>query len=113
MEYDNDRLIKPAYTIEIFYWVLLILMHPLVNIVGFFTSQWQMWLVLPLVGLAVFPAYLLFSRLMGPFLLQQRYVFFALGSISFFFNHPNFSVCDLFSDSEIPRFAHWAAVFRL
>lgn len=84
MEYDNDRLIKPAYTIEIFYWVLLILMHPLVNIVGFFTSQWQMWLVLPLVGLAVFPAYLLFSRLMGPFLLQQRYVFFALGSISFF-----------------------------
>ena len=84
MEYDNDRLIKPVYKIEIFYWILLILMHPLININTVFLSEWPMWVALVFVSLAVFPAYLLYSRLMGPFLLQKRYVFFALGSISFF-----------------------------
>src|SRR5688572_1939089 len=81
MEYDNDRLIKPVYKIEIFYWVLLILMHPLVNGITVFLSEWRIWLVLPLVSLAVFPAYLLYSRLMGAFLIQKRYMFFVLGSM--------------------------------
>ena len=81
MEYDNDRIIKPVYKIEIFYWTLLILVHPLVNGTTAFLSEWRIWLVLPLISLAVFPAYLLYSRLMGAFLIQKRYVFFALGSI--------------------------------
>ena len=81
MEYDNDRVIKPVYNIEIFYWVLLVLMNPLVNGITVFLSDWRIWLVLPLISLAVFPAYLLYSRLMGAFLIQKRYVFFALGSI--------------------------------
>lgn len=81
MEYDNDRIIKPVYNIEIFYWVLLILMNPLVNGVTFFLLDWQMWIVLPIVSLAVFPAYLLYSRLMGAFFIQRRFVFFVLGSI--------------------------------
>lgn len=81
MEYDNDRIIKPVYAIETFYWVLLILMNPLVNGITVFLTEWRVWLVLPVVSLAVFPAYLLYSRLMGAFLMQKRYVFFALGSI--------------------------------
>ena len=81
MEYDNDRVIKPIYKIEIFYWALLILMNPLVNGITLFLSDWRMWLVLPIVSLAVFPAYLLYSRLMGAFLIQKRYMFFILGSI--------------------------------
>ncbi|HET9276549.1 MAG TPA: histidine kinase, partial [Flavitalea sp.] len=81
MEYDNDRIIKPIYQIEIFYWALLILMNPLVNAITVFLSEWQIWLVLPLISLAVFPAYLLYSRLMGAFLIQKRYMFFALGSV--------------------------------
>ena len=84
MEYDNDRIIKPIYRIEIFYWVLLILMSPIINSVTVFTTDWKMWLVLPLVSLAIFPAYLLYSRLMGPFLLKRRYIFFVLGSLFFF-----------------------------
>ena len=39
MEYDNDRVIKPVYNIEIFYWVLLVLMNPLVNGITVFFYQ--------------------------------------------------------------------------
>ena len=81
MEYDNDRIIKPIYKIEIFYWVLLILMNPLVNGITVFLLEWRIWLVLPIDQPGRFPAYLLYSRLMGAFLMQKRYVFFALGSI--------------------------------
>lgn len=84
MEYDNDRLIKPVYRIEVFYWILLIVMGPVVNAVTVFSTDWKMWLVLPLISLATFPAYLLYSRLMGPFLVKGRYMFFLLGSLFFF-----------------------------
>ncbi|MBC7827847.1 MAG: histidine kinase [Chitinophagaceae bacterium] len=84
MEYDNDRIIKPAYKIEIFYWVLLILISPFANGITVFLSDWKIWLVLLFVSLAAFPAYLLYSRLMGAFLLQKRYIFFVLGSLFFF-----------------------------
>jgi LytS/YehU family sensor histidine kinase len=84
MEYDNDRIIKPVYKIEMFYWALLILMNPLVNSITFFLTEWKIWLLLLLVNLAMFPAYLLYSRLMGAFLLQKRINFFILGSLFYF-----------------------------
>lgn len=84
MEYDNDRAIKPIYRIEIFYWAVLILMNPLVNAVTGFLAEWKIWPVLFLISLAVFPAYLLYSRLMGAFLLQKRTIFFILGSLFYF-----------------------------
>ena len=81
MEYDNDRVIKPTYTIETFYWILLVLMNPLVNGITVFLTEWRAWLVLPVISLAVLPVYLLYSRLMGAFLMQKRYLVFSLGSI--------------------------------
>lgn len=84
MEYDNDRLIKPVYTIETFYWILLVLSNPLINGITIFQSDWKPWLILLLVSAFVFPAYLLYSRLMGPFLLQKRTNFFILGSLFYF-----------------------------
>jgi len=84
MEYYNDRIIKPIYKIEIFYWLLLILMNPLINGITFFLTEWRIWLVLVLVNGIVFPTYFLYSRLMGAFLSQKRYIFFTLGSLSFF-----------------------------
>jgi two-component system, LytTR family, sensor kinase len=84
MEYDNDRLIKPVYKIEIFYWVLVILINPLVNGVTVFFAEWKLWFVLLFVSLALFPAYLLYSRLMGAFFIQKRYIFFILGSLFYF-----------------------------
>lgn len=84
MEYDNDRLIKPIYKIELFYWIFLILINPLVNGISFFLYEWKIWLVLLFASLAVFPAYLLYSRLMGAFLLERRYIFFVSGSFFYF-----------------------------
>ena len=81
MEYDNDRIIKPVYKIEIFYWVLLILMNPLVNGVTFF-----------LFGLAnvdrsadrqscSFSCLSFILPVDGSFLHTSRFIFFVLGSI--------------------------------
>lgn len=81
MEYDNDRAIKPIYKIEIFYWILLILMNPLVNAITVFSTNWIAWVILLVVSMLVFPAYLLYSRLMGAFLIQKRYIFFLIGSV--------------------------------
>ena len=84
MEFDNDRLRKPVDKIELFYWGLLVLIYPLVNGALIFLSDIKIWAVLLLVSLLAFPAYLLYSRMMGLFLFRKRYLFFALVSILFF-----------------------------
>ncbi|MBS1608908.1 MAG: sensor histidine kinase [Bacteroidetes bacterium] len=77
MEFDNDRAIKRAYKIELFYIALLILINPLVNCLTFFLFDAGIWFVLFLVNLAVFPAYSLYSRfIVTKFLLQKKYSFF-------------------------------------
>src|ERR1700730_7026554 len=84
MEYDNDRPVKPSYRIEIFYWVLLILINPLVNSLTLLLKDPRIWWVLLIVNLRVFPGYLLYANLTGPMLLfRRRYAFFGL--LSFFF----------------------------
>jgi two-component system, LytTR family, sensor kinase len=81
MEYDNDRKRKRIDKIELFYWVALILINPLANAVTLFLTDIRIWPVLLLVNLAVFPAYLLYSRTMGPVLLdRKRVIFFILMS---------------------------------
>jgi two-component system, LytTR family, sensor kinase len=81
MEFDNDRIIKPAYKIEIFYWILFILMNPLVNGITTFLADIRIWKVLLLVNVAVFPIYFFYSRTVGPFVLRKRYFFFILASL--------------------------------
>ncbi len=82
MEYDNDRLRKHPYKIELFYWVFFILLNPLVIGSTVFLRDWRIWPVLLLVNLAVFPAYLLYSRVSGPvFLFRKRWLIFVLLSI--------------------------------
>jgi sensor histidine kinase YesM len=84
MEYDNDRPVKPNYRIEVFYWVLLILIGPLVNSLIIFLKDPGIWWVLLIVNLGIFPVYLLYARLTGSMLLfRRRYAFFVL--LSFFF----------------------------
>ena len=84
MEYDNDRPVKPSYRIEVFYWVLLILINPLVNSLIIFLKDPRIWWILLIVNLGIFPVYLLYARLTGPMLLfRRRYAFFVL--LSFFF----------------------------
>ena len=86
MEYDNDRPIKPAYKIEIFYWVLLGLMNPLVNSLTLFLGDIRIWGVLLIANLFVLPVYLLYQGTVVPrFLFQNRNTtFFILISLLFF-----------------------------
>jgi len=82
MEYDNDRLRKRADKIEVFYWVFLVLVNPLINSVSIFPGDIRIWPVLLLANLAVFPAYLLYPRAMGPVLfVRKRYIFFIFMSL--------------------------------
>jgi two-component system, LytTR family, sensor kinase len=82
MEFDNDRPIKPAYRIEIFYWMLLAIINPLVNCLTLFLGDPRIWGVLFLVNVIMLPAYVLYSSTIVPkFLFQNRYTAFTFISI--------------------------------
>lgn len=84
MEFDNDRPIKPAYTIEIFYWVLLGIMNPLVNSFTIFLADIRIWAVLLLVNVIALPAYLFYSVFIVPkFLFRNSYAPFIAISLLF------------------------------
>jgi two-component system LytT family sensor kinase len=72
MEYDNDRVRRKTNQTEIWYWVLFILIYPLINGTSLFISNWRIWPLLLLVSLLLFPAYLLYSRTMGAFFLSRQ-----------------------------------------
>jgi sensor histidine kinase YesM len=74
MEFDNDRIVKRAYKVELFYLCLLIVISPLVNSLMFFIGDPRMWPVLLLVSLVVFPSYILYARvIVAKFLLRRSY----------------------------------------
>ncbi len=64
MEYDNDRLIKPASRIEILYWGALILINPVITAISFFRTDPRIWWVLLLVNLFLFAIYFVASRIL-------------------------------------------------
>jgi two-component system LytT family sensor kinase len=72
MEYDNDRVRRRTDRTEIFYWAVFVLIYPLINGITYFRSALLFWLLLLLVSLLLFPAYLLFSRTMGAFFLTRQ-----------------------------------------
>src|SRR5689334_22543003 len=82
MEFDNDRPIKPAYRIEILYWILLAIINPLVNCLTLFLGDPRIWPVLFLVNLIMLPVYLLYAGTIVPkFLLRNRYTAFTCISL--------------------------------
>jgi len=85
MEFDNDRIRKHANKIEVFYWVLLGIMAPLVNSLSFFASDPKMWPVLLLANIIIFPVYLSYALFIVPkFFFKNRNRAFVLASLSFF-----------------------------
>ena len=73
MEYDNDRVRRRTDRTEIFYWILFVLIYPLINGTSLFLRDLRIWPLLFFVSLLLFPAYLLYSRTMGAvFLTRQR-----------------------------------------
>ncbi|PWT78178.1 MAG: hypothetical protein C5B59_02265 [Bacteroidetes bacterium] len=85
MEYDNDRKLAPTNNTEIFCWVLLAILQPLVNSLTLFWIDRRIWIVLFIINLALLPIYMIFSRLVvARFLFRHRYFVFALLSVGFF-----------------------------
>lgn len=73
MEYDNDKPRKRAPRLEVFYWVLLVLLQPFTSAVTVLSTSPSAWLLLFLASSLVFPAYLIFARIVGPALgLRER-----------------------------------------
>jgi LytS/YehU family sensor histidine kinase len=72
MEYDNDRARRKTNRTEIWYWGLFVLLYPLINGATVFPTNARIWPVLLLISLMLFPAYLLFSRIMGSFFLKPE-----------------------------------------
>jgi two-component system LytT family sensor kinase len=67
---------------EVFYWVLLLLLAPVTNSLATFPFSWWMWPVLLLLSGLLLPIYLVYSRIMGTvFLVQKRKLFSALMSL--------------------------------
>ena len=85
MEYDNDRPRKRAPKAEVFYWILLLLVQPVSNALTVFINTPSAWPLLLVVSLLVFPAYIIYSRIMGLALTGPgRRIFPVLLTIGFF-----------------------------
>lgn len=85
MEFDNDRLIRPAYKIEIFYWILIFLFYPLINFFSFFSAVPVLLPILLVINIFVFPFYFLYAKVIIPeFLFTKRYVWFGVISLAFY-----------------------------
>jgi len=95
MEFDNDRLIRPTQKVEIFCWVFILAIGPLLNCFTFLYADLSrppipLPFLFDLVLLLFFsamllPAYLLFAKVfVSRFLFRQRYLFFTLLSIGWF-----------------------------
>lgn len=96
MEYDNDRLRKRTPRLEIFYWIVLVLLQPVTNEITALSSIHFAWILLLLSNVLVFPAYIIFARIGGPaltvfepagknrtFQLSRRWFFILLTILSF------------------------------
>jgi two-component system LytT family sensor kinase len=79
MEFDNDRPVKPLYKPEIYYWIAVCLLYPLINFVSFFFRDIRFLPMLILVGVVLFPFYFLYARVVVPgFLFTKRYMLFSI-----------------------------------
>jgi two-component system LytT family sensor kinase len=85
MEYDNDRIVKGTYKIELYCWLLFVLINPLLNSLGIFPHQKMAWIVLIVINLLLLPLYILYSRIIVPKLLFTRHdLVYGLSMVLFF-----------------------------
>jgi LytS/YehU family sensor histidine kinase len=85
MEYDNDRKILPPHRQEIYSWILLALLNPVINTFTFFWWEPLFGLVLLFISLLTMPIYLLFARnAVEGFLFKKKPIPFAALCILFF-----------------------------
>jgi two-component system LytT family sensor kinase len=73
MEYDNDRLRKRTPRIEVFYWVLLALLSPVMDCITILPTDIPGWFLALLVSGISFPLYLVYSHVMGTMFLFHKW----------------------------------------
>jgi sensor histidine kinase YesM len=73
MEYDNDRLRKRTPGIEVFYWVLLALLSPVMDCITILPTDIPGWFLALLVSGISFPLYLVYSHVMGTLFLFRKW----------------------------------------
>ena len=86
MEFDNDRKINSRNKPELLFWILLLLLNPLVTTILSFWFLPSFFIALLFINSILFPAYLLFSRyIIAPLLFQRKKLVFIIASILFLF----------------------------
>jgi LytS/YehU family sensor histidine kinase len=84
MEYDNDRIVKGTYKIEVCCWIFFALISPLVNSFGIFPHQKTAWIVLLVTSLLLLPLYILYSAvIVRRFLFKRDWQLYGLLTILF------------------------------
>lgn len=84
MEFDNDRRIRPYRKSEILYWVLVVLLNPIISWLTFFYRNIWFLPALLIINLVVFFAYMLFSRVVVPrFLFTKKHQWFSVFCLAF------------------------------
>ncbi len=85
MEYDNDRLVKSTYKIELYCWIFFVVIGPVVNSISVFPYQRAAWWALIVVALLVSPLYIVYARVIVPkFLFTKKWMLFAIFTLAFF-----------------------------
>jgi len=85
MEFDNDRIIKGTYKIELFCWIFFVLINPVINSLGIFPHQKIAWAVLLVISLLLSPLYILYSRIVvTKLLLIRKYMLYGLLTVALF-----------------------------
>jgi two-component system LytT family sensor kinase len=85
MEYDNDRKILPPHKMEVFCWIIFVLLCPAVNAITFFWFDAIFWPALIVSSLITVPFYFFYSRIVVAHLLfSRKYILFTLATIGFF-----------------------------
>src|SRR5580693_2663735 len=85
MEFDNDRKIHPAYKTEIYFWIVFMLLNPVVNTITFFWFNSVFLIALLFISVMSFPFYILYARVIVPkSLFAKKPTGFIIMSIAFF-----------------------------
>jgi two-component system, LytTR family, sensor kinase len=85
MEYDNDKPRKRAPRLEVFFWILLVLLQPITGGITSLSGSPAGWLLLFLASSLVFPGYLIYSKIVGPALgVRTKRAFAWLASVASF-----------------------------
>ncbi len=85
MEYDNDRIIKPANKAIYYYRILIFLFYPILNSIIFFPRAPSFWFVLFAISAILFPLYFLYGRVLDTVILIRKKIWLSISITVLFY----------------------------